>query len=339
MHPLTPLFRRRLFALRAACISELAILWHQWDPADAATWPRFEMPALLRIEAYSAQAAELGAQYYKAMRVSELGAPLPQRPVRPRPAPRPAVRGSLQAVGLAGTYIGLRLGRPLDNAKSVAFRRVARAAGRHVANGWRDSVLRATITDPMADGWVRRTTGTCKFCEMLASEGARPPGTEFHAHDGCACVSEPVFNPAEVNFSKYDRASYQERLKAEAEGEDWYVDQQKAIIAAAKKDPPGVLWRGTTQDVATLRQGDRIHLPMSDWASAADKELAEGFGNTLFRLKERSLSATPDAIGVDEVGRYINSGGNFIVDHVQYEKKSGVVRRIIWLVQKNALKK
>ena len=199
MDPLTVRNRRQLFALRAACIRALRVLWDAWDPDDAASWPRFAVPATALVQLYAEQAATAGVDYYAALREKTTGLRSMQPP-HPDRIPAEVVANSLSATGLAGTYIGIRLGRERAQAKAFAFKRVARAAGRHVVNGARTAVVEASRADDLALGWARKVAGTCAYCAAKAAEGCVPPGESFGAHDGCACVAEPVFEPTRATI-------------------------------------------------------------------------------------------------------------------------------------------
>lgn len=205
MDALTARYRSRLGALTRRTTAELLVLWASWDPEDSATWNRFALPAIVLIQNRQREAASIGATYYRDMRRKKLGA-APRQPTLPATVRAGHVAASLSVVGLAGTYIGVRLGRTHVEAKRVAFKRVSGSATRHVMMGARQAVLAASKEDQAGIGWVRRTAGTCDWCKERAAEGVGT-GT-FHGHDHCKCVPEPVFMkpaPPALSRERFDK--------------------------------------------------------------------------------------------------------------------------------------
>lgn len=218
--PRTIAHRRELWRLRAETIRGLRVLWPRWDPTDSTTWNDFGTPATALVARQADRAAELGARYY--LRVRKKRAPLaPALSLEsvPRAAADPEkIAKSLGAVGLAGTYIALRYqSRTLAQAKAVAFVRVTMAAGRHVANGSRATILAASRVDPASEGWARVTAGTCDFCAGLSDEGIKDVAA-MEAHDGCQCVAEPSFEEQKKTFKELDGTAEQARENVRLRG-------------------------------------------------------------------------------------------------------------------------
>lgn len=62
---------------------------------------------------------------------------------------------------------------------------------------FRDTVLTNRQRDPSAIGWRRNpNVGACKFCRLLASNGAvyKESTARFASHSNCSCSASPVFD-------------------------------------------------------------------------------------------------------------------------------------------------
>jgi hypothetical protein len=237
--PLTRRHRAALERLSRRTVAELALLWPSWDPTRPRSWDQFAFPATLLIEQRSLEAAAMAVEYYRDLRVKHVGEPLPRTPAQPEPWPRGAIVNSIHAVGMAGTYVGLRLGRDLGEAKRIAFQRVARAAQRHVVNGSRETVVRSTREDPAALGWLRVIAGTCDYCAQRAADGVVPPGKAFEAHDGCKCSGEPKFGfehkPSKTGlYPEYERRAEKFLDDARRSGL-WDQHDHARMIGATRK--------------------------------------------------------------------------------------------------------
>lgn len=79
--------------------------------------------------------------------------------------------------------------------------RLAEIVQLNVARPYRDTILTARRLDPEAVGWKRIARGGgCKFCQMLAANGAiySEKTVRFAAHDNCQCTAAPVFRGGEI---------------------------------------------------------------------------------------------------------------------------------------------
>lgn len=90
--------------------------------------------------------------------------------------------------------------QPLRVVRRQAFAEASEAAGRHVQNGGRETVLTLVQADDVALGWARVTDGDpCYFCAMLASRGGvfkTRESAAFQPHDRCGCVPVPIYDRA-----------------------------------------------------------------------------------------------------------------------------------------------
>lgn len=134
--------------------------------------------------------------YFRRFRTLEAGAPPPAT----LPAPQlngQAARTSMMATGPGQVLNGLSRGRDPTTAARFALGHVAGAASRQVLTGGRDMLRTAVVSDRMAQGWARVTSGSpCAFCALLAGRGPvySEDGGAFQAHDSCACTVEPVYS-------------------------------------------------------------------------------------------------------------------------------------------------
>jgi hypothetical protein len=79
----------------------------------------------------------------------------------------------------------------------TASSRLAEVVQLDVARAYRDTITTNRRRDPEAVGWRRIAAGGCKFCQMLAANGAiyRHDTARFAAHPNCHCTAQPVFAP------------------------------------------------------------------------------------------------------------------------------------------------
>lgn len=102
-------------------------------------------------------------------------------------------------------------GRSLETARSL----VRGGIQKRIANAARGTVMRSSVSDPKAAGWMRVGAGACSFCRMLIGRGAvyTEATVNFGSHDHCNCQAAPKFPGAEpVNVEKY-RESLRKRDK------------------------------------------------------------------------------------------------------------------------------
>lgn len=79
----------------------------------------------------------------------------------------------------------------------LALERMAQVVQLETARPFRDTILTNRRQDPAAAGWRRQTSGSgCKFCRMLAANGAtyKQATARFAAHPHCSCSAAPVFD-------------------------------------------------------------------------------------------------------------------------------------------------
>ncbi len=178
------------------------------------------------------RSAQLAGTYVFGVRGLQLpGAPRLEIPPIPEPNLE-QIRKSLIYTGLAGAAKRLatipeRIGPVEENMDSLldglldrqviqlqneamqaAGKAAAAAAVRHTTNGGRDMIQEIVKKDPVAQGFVRITSGDpCYFCAMLASRGPvyskdsfsesdpRFQGFGEHkVHDSCQCSLRPLYS-------------------------------------------------------------------------------------------------------------------------------------------------
>lgn len=75
--------------------------------------------------------------------------------------------------------------------------RLAEVVQLETARPFRDTILTNSQQDPASVGWRRNPNpGACKFCRMLAGNGAtyRESTARFASHSNCKCSASPVFD-------------------------------------------------------------------------------------------------------------------------------------------------
>jgi hypothetical protein len=175
----TTQLRRSLAGLTVLAERDLATVWRQvTTPAQARAALGDVLPDL--IADYGLAAGALAADWYDDARDAA------------------EIRGRFQAV----------LAEPPEDASSL-IRWASREAvsletmptlvlggvQRRVVNTARGTVMRSSIADPKARGWMRVGTGRCDFCRMLIGRGAvyTESTVDFHAHDHCGCGAAPAW--------------------------------------------------------------------------------------------------------------------------------------------------
>lgn len=105
---------------------------------------------------------------------------------------------------------------PVDVRLDQAEKKAESVTQKLVADAGRETVLGAVRQDRQATAWARSAAlGACAFCRMLAIRGAvfKQDTAGFRAHDGCHCMTIPVF--AGQRFELSDKAKEWERLYRE----------------------------------------------------------------------------------------------------------------------------
>lgn len=105
---------------------------------------------------------------------------------------------------------------PLDTRLERAEKKTEAVTQKLVADTGRETVLGAVRNDRQATAWARTASlSACAFCRMLAIRGAvfKQDTVGFRAHDGCHCMTIPVF--AGQRFELSGKAKEWERLYRE----------------------------------------------------------------------------------------------------------------------------
>lgn len=78
----------------------------------------------------------------------------------------------------------------------AAAGRLAEVVQIETARPFRSTILANSERDPSSVGWRRISTDSCKFCRMLAANGAvyKQSTARFAAHTNCDCTAAPVFS-------------------------------------------------------------------------------------------------------------------------------------------------
>lgn len=105
---------------------------------------------------------------------------------------------------------------PLDARLDAAEKKAEAVAQKLVTEQGRGTVQEAVRQDRQAVAWARSAAlGACAFCRVLAIRGAvyKQDTVDFRAHDGCHCMTVPVFRGQRFELS--DKAKEWERLYRE----------------------------------------------------------------------------------------------------------------------------
>lgn len=175
--------RADLFALTGIASNDLALLWREFDSAEAARDGLMDaLPKLVAI--YGAAAASLASDYFDDMRDAA------------------GVRGRFTAITAEPVTGGLDvLARwavgPMFQSEpdpDAALSLAAGGAQRSIANAARLTVVQSSIRDPRSQGWVRVGHGECEWCQQyLDGTVHQSEGYGFDAHNNCLCTAEPVY--------------------------------------------------------------------------------------------------------------------------------------------------
>jgi hypothetical protein len=162
------------------------------------SFARYLAAAYALVQEGHGQSSLLGAAYYQTHRRLSGVTGAGTTTLAPR-LPLAQVTASLLTTGPIATKLGLRDGRTLEEALTVAASRTAGAMFRLTANGARDTVFASAQRDSSAARWRRVSDGDpCDFCAMLVGRGAVyfSEGTADSGgyHDRCNCSVEPVYS-------------------------------------------------------------------------------------------------------------------------------------------------
>lgn len=93
---------------------------------------------------------------------------------------------------LIAVKVGLKDGRPMEEALGLGLERAKRNSDFSVWTAGRDSLRDAMVADERVIGWRRAVKGTCDACLGAAESAYSPAGTSLECHPNCQCVSEGV---------------------------------------------------------------------------------------------------------------------------------------------------
>lgn len=191
-------YRQTLRMLTDAATTDLRVLLRQ---ASDGTVAREILEAALPelVQTYGSAAGALSADWYDDLRAAES---VPGR-FRARVAPG-AKREQVEATARWGIDPLFRAERDWDSALKL----LAGGTQRHIVDYARETVRRASLDDPQAQGWKRMAgPGACAFCRMLAD---REPvwskeTVDFGAHNHCSCICVPEFGGDVIMVREYER--------------------------------------------------------------------------------------------------------------------------------------
>lgn len=127
-----------------------------------------------------------------------------------------AAEHALRVTGPVNIKYRIGRGETPERAAKNALVDASGAAGRHVNNGGRGTLLSVVQNDPVALGWIRVTDANpCAFCAMLASRGPvykresfsssdprwTGPG-QVKVHDHCQCSLAPVWSTEDPAYGR-----------------------------------------------------------------------------------------------------------------------------------------
>jgi hypothetical protein len=193
---LTEAHRLAQIRVQAETVLQLSRAWPALDPTNLSrTWPPVERFATALVADRRARSADLAASYLDRFVQAEAGGRLANAPALMSAINVEQVRTSLQVTGPVAIKNATARGVSVAKAAQVALATVGASAGRHVANGGRETLL-ATALNEGFDRWSRISDGRpCGFCAMLVSRGPvylSAGSGGFQAHDHCGCTAEIV---------------------------------------------------------------------------------------------------------------------------------------------------
>ena len=222
---LTEGHRRAQLRLGAGVIRLMLAAWAVLDRDDLdgsfKDWLAVVRPI---IERQHAQSSTLAATYVNAFRSLEVGLDPKFVPTLADELEFRRLTTSMLLTGPARVRAALGRGVHIDKAMRTAQTTSARSGMRLALDGGRETISATVAADPAAHGWARATSGkACAFCAMLASRGPvyGEASVRFHAHDGCSCTAEPVYDTEAAWPAGAQRyRQIWNAAKAKADGED-----------------------------------------------------------------------------------------------------------------------
>lgn len=183
MRALSRQLRADLNALTGIAANDLALLWREFDSAEAARDGLLDvLPRLVTI--YGSAAATLASDYFDEVR-NEAGARGTFGAITAEPE-----TGGLDV--LARWAVGPMFSADPD--PDAALSLASGGAQRSIVNAARLTVVQSSIKDPRAQGWVRVGHGECDWCKRyLDGTVHQSEGYGFDAHNHCLCTAEPVY--------------------------------------------------------------------------------------------------------------------------------------------------
>jgi len=193
---LTDRYRTRVSGLADVATRHVEATWNL-NPADLdASFAPWLARASAAVTGAQRQAVRATMAYLPSYIGSELGKPARVVPLDSARYVGLARDGRPIADLLTGALIsvkvGLKDGRPMEEALKLGLERAKRNANFSVWTASRNSLADAMAADSRIVGYRRAVRGTCDACLGLAEEAYAPAGTPLEVHPGCVCISEGV---------------------------------------------------------------------------------------------------------------------------------------------------
>jgi hypothetical protein len=162
------------------------------------------------VDQYAQASAALGADFYDGQR-ADAGVPgsfaVPVADPPPEEKTEASLRWAVKDVWERDLEQATPAQRePLEVRLVQAEKKAELVAQKLVADTGRGTVLEAVQRDRQATAWARSAAlGACAFCRLLAARGAvyKRDTVDFRAHDGCHCMTVPVFAGQKFELSRH----------------------------------------------------------------------------------------------------------------------------------------
>lgn len=222
---LTEAHRLAQLGVSSEVVAAAARLWPLLDPTRLdSTFPVWAEAVLALVAEGKLRSAGLAAAYVEALR--DVEGPGRTTVEALSALSREQAMTSLLVTGPVAVKVGIRAGKPLEQAVSASLVQSAGAMIRLVQQGSRDTITNAVATDEAAVGYARVTDGhPCAFCALLASRGAvyRSEATaSFRAHGHCGCQPKPLYDASAPTHSP--------------QAEKWYAQYKEASKGLSGED-------------------------------------------------------------------------------------------------------
>lgn len=295
-----------------------------WTPENIAEFRDIVLMALAEVmPAYTDMAAQAGADFYDAVRETQVGEALGASAASGyvQDATEGAVRAFVQQIVD---------GKPVEQFNRSVLGRV----DRDVKMAENVSVAENAARDPLKPRYARVPTGaeTCSFCLMLASRGFayRSREAASHAHPGCDCRVVPGFRGNTVVEGYDPGALYSDYLDGKFGTFKCKKKQRTSSGETAKEphrefDSVGDMARYLEEapDLESLyARGDEVQVCLGEWfkdkkrrdkyladirraASRRHGELTKGDGKGIVTYtKPRSELEPHEAVGIDQLSDF-----------------------------------